>query len=197
MNSGTDPETALPAAIAGRRNARRFTTVVAGELARISRGCNELSLVCAGVVDRGKLRERLGDAALARAENTLASAMRQNMKECDCLGQIAEGRHALLLPGVGLSAARLHGEKLQESFANRMRRHYRTGYLKITCALGIVCIGQGEQCSAGDLLERGSQALQNALAQKIVHICQERAALSEHPTLVHSCEKRFLFFGEE
>ncbi|MDR1659248.1 MAG: GGDEF domain-containing protein [Desulfovibrio sp.] len=176
---------------------RRFAADIAGELARIARGCNELSLVCAGVVDGGRLRKLLGFAALARVENTLASAMRLTMKECDSLGQIAEGRHALLLPGVGLSCARLHGERVQKTFADKMRRQYGDSDLKITCALGIVCIGPGERSGAGDLLERGNRALQSALAQKNVHICQERLALSEHPTLVRSCEKRFLFFGEE
>ncbi|MDR3358698.1 MAG: GGDEF domain-containing protein [Desulfovibrio sp.] len=194
MNSGTDFRTGLPAA--RPRNARRFTNVIAGELARISRGRDELSLVCAAVIDRGNLRKELGAAALARAENALASAMRPDMRECDSLGRIAEGRHALLLPGVGLSAARLRGEQTQASFARKMRRQYKTGDLKITCALGIVCIGRDELCAPGDLLERGCRALQNALAQRNVHICLERPALSEHSTLVRSCEKRFLFFGE-
>jgi GGDEF domain-containing protein len=197
MNSGAEPGTALPAAMARRRNARRFAADIAGELARMARGRNELSLVCAGVADRETVRNRLGAAALARAENALASAMRLNMKGCDSLGRIAEGRLALLLPGVGLYAARLHGENLQKAFADKMRRRHGAEGLKITCALGIVCIGQGERSGAGDLLERGGRALQNALAQRSAHICQERPSLSEHPALVHSREKRFLFFGEE
>ncbi|MDR2574352.1 MAG: hypothetical protein LBC94_08460 [Desulfovibrio sp.] len=194
MNGATDPLSGSPTAVR-QYGIQRFLADVREDIARIARGCNELTLVCAELVDRRKLGEQLGAAALASAESALTRAMLLNMKECDRLGRLAEGRHALLLPGVGSSGARLHGENLQKAFADDMNRREDKS-LKIACALGIVCVGRDEAGSAQSLLERGNRALRKALEQQSVYICQERLALSERPTLVHSNEKRFLFFGE-
>ncbi|MDR1777855.1 MAG: GGDEF domain-containing protein [Desulfovibrio sp.] len=172
---------------------RRFTAEIRAEIARITRGCAELSLICAELVDRGKLAATLGAEGLAALENALVATLRRNMQECDSLGRIAEGRHALLLPGVGPNAARMRGERLQSSFTDKTR----TKEPRVVCALGLVSISRGEVGSADDLLERGNRALNDALKQKRDHISQDRLALSERPTLVHSDEKRFLFFGEE
>ena len=127
------------------------------------------------------------------------TALQQCREACDSLGCTGQGRYALLLPGVSVLRARLMAEQLQKTFAVLAAEALAALKCKsgpaAVCALGIACVDQGGRPSPSALLQQAEKALTEAL-QKHGHICVAGgAALDKRATLVHSSEKRFLFFG--
>ena len=196
------PSAMPPDALVGTLSAELFTAQLERELLRQARNGGDLSLICAALSERRRLCVALGEGTVKRLERLLAETLRDNLDVCDSLGGMASGRYAALLPGMGLLKARRLAERLQAAFAEQARPLFPTGGISAGagagCALGIVCAGQGAPERASELLARAAAALNAALEQEDGYIHQETpTSLGERTTLVHSSEKRFLFFGGE
>ncbi|MGE9986313.1 diguanylate cyclase domain-containing protein [Desulfovibrio sp. SGI.169] len=196
------PPQATPDALAGTLSAELFTAQLERELLRQKRNGGDLSLICTALAERRRLCVALGEGTVKRLERLLAESLRDSLDACDSMGDPGRGRYMALLPGIGQLKARHLAERLQAGFAEQARPLIPTGGISAGagagCALGIICTGRGTPERAPDLLSRAEAALDAALKQEAGHIHQEAPTpLGERATLVHSSEKRFLFFGGE
>lgn len=172
-----------------------FISLLQRELLRLSRTGGSLSLISASVVDRRALVEKLGESAVCRLDALLGRTLLSRLDACDALGLIRKGNFVCSLPGLGQLAARNFAETAQAAFQDTGRSMLGEEN-NLTCAFGVVNILQGESCSPTDLLKRARATLEVAQRKQSGHIHQEAAiAPFEGTTLVHSSEKRFLFFG--
>lgn len=179
--------------------AEMFIMQIRCELQRLSRTGGDLAIIEVGLCARETVAVQLGVEPLDMLDAQLVAALQQRREDCDSLGCTGQGRYALLLPGVSILRARLMAEQIQKTFATLAAGALASYQCKSAatpiCALGIACLGQGCQASAQALLQQAGLALGEAL-QKQEHICVAGGtALDKRATLVHSSEKRFLFFG--
>ncbi|WP_297668852.1 GGDEF domain-containing protein [uncultured Desulfovibrio sp.] len=170
------------------------------ELLRLARTGGELALMEATLLGREELARQLPPKTLDALDAGLFTCLTQCREECDSLGNTGPGRYVLLLPGVGLLHARLMAEDVQKKFAALAATlcNARGGRNAVppACAVGIVCADPHERPSPSLLLQQCEHALREALAQRQGHISIAGGeALDKRTTLVHSSEKRFLFFG--
>lgn len=177
-----------------------FINLLRRELMRISRNGGSLSLIGASLVDRRSVAVALGEQTTLRLEALLGNTLLSRLDCCDALGLTRRGVFVCSLPGLGQLAARRFAETAQAAFQDIARPYFPVGGLGAgkspTCAMGIVNILQGEACSPDDLLKRARATLDIAMRKQSGYIHQEAAmAPFEGTTLVHSSEKRFLFFG--
>lgn len=186
--------------VAGALTRSMFMSLLQRELVRLSRNGGSLSLISASLVNRRDLTARLGEDAVARLEALLGSTLLDRMDACDALGLARPGVFICSFPGLGQLAARRFAETAQSAFSdtarNLLAQDAASEGEEAACALGVVNILQGEPCAPADLLKRSRATLDVALRKQGGHIHQEAAtAPFEGTTLVHSSEKRFLFFG--
>lgn len=185
-----------PAHLAHLLMAEMFIAQIHRELLRLTRTGGDLALVEASLLGREALAGRLEQDALQNLDARLVDCLQQCREECDSLGCTGPGRFALLLPGVSMLRARLMAEQMQHAYtAHAADAAAGTGGAP-QCAIGIACATQGGRSTPESLLQKAEKALREAQAQKRGHIhVSESAALDARGTLVHSSEKRFLFFG--
>lgn len=163
-----------------------FVAQIQRELARMDRVGGELSIVGAMPV-APKASEEQHEKLLAK----LGEILQENLEICDSLGLTSQGYPAILMLGAGQFRARNLAESIQRDFAKKAAKICKGAQ----CALGIVGMCHGEKLDAQDLLERVANTLHDAMNDK-QHICQlGPESLDTRSTLVHSSEKRFLFFG--
>ncbi|MDD4701921.1 MAG: diguanylate cyclase [Desulfovibrio sp.] len=176
---------------------RLFMDQIQREVLRFSRSGGDLSLVYADLPQRDALFGQLGRAPVDQLDAALAASLREHSEACDSMSHVAEGRYALLLPGVGQLRARLIADQIQKTFTAQVALRAEALIKDAPhCALGIACINPGNGTSAQFLMSQAEGALQSALQQSPGHICLAgSASLEERASLVHSSEKRFLFFG--
>ena len=176
---------------------RLFMDQIQREVLRFSRSGGELSLVYADLPKRDELLNQLGREPVDLLDAALAASLREHSEACDSISHVAEGRCALLLPGVNPLRARLLADQIQKTFTEQVASRAEALVKNApVCALGIACINPGNGTSALFLMNQAEGALQNALQQSRGHICLAgSASLEERASLVHSSEKRFLFFG--
>lgn len=184
----------------GALGSSMFAAQLERELLRLARNGGGLSLVAAAVAERRRLTTALGDGTVARLERLLGETLQGLLEACDSLGAGAPGRYVILLPGMGRLRTRRFTEAAQAAFAEAARPFFPTGGITAgngaVCALGVVHIGQERTPRAQELLQRVADALETALAQDEGYIHQETSGTAHQgSTLVHSGEKRFLFFG--
>lgn len=176
-----------------------FISLLKRELLRIARNNGSLSLVAATLANRREITAALGETAVQKLDSLLGTTLLDHMEACDALGLSRKGVFICSLPGVGQLAARHFAESSQEAFnevARPLCPDSINGAAGCSCAIGIVNIMQGESCAANDLMRRARIALEAALLKPGANIHQEAPlAPFEGTTLVHSSEKRFLFFG--
>lgn len=171
------------------------------EMLRGARSNSELSLMCAALPQRKALAAQHQQNMPALMDATLADSLRQHSEACDSLGHLACGSYALLLPGVGALRARLLATAIQKTFSQQgLLLGGEPAISPPVCALGIACADAGVAITAEALLAKARGALQDALQQTQQHNCgriclADSASLEERASLVHSSEKRFLFFG--
>lgn len=178
--------------VAGALYRSTFVNLLQRELLRLSRNGGSLSLISASLADRRAVAEREGEAAACRLEALLGRTLLSRMDSCDALGLTRRGVFICSLPGLGQLAARRFAETARDAF-NDAADPAGAG---VSCAMGIVNVLQGEACAPSDLLRRARATLDVALRKQEGYIHQEAAmAPFEGTTLVHSSEKRFLFFG--
>ena len=121
----------------------------------------------------------------------LGDILQSNLEICDSLGLTKQGHPTILMLGAGQFRARNLAESIQREFAKKASKICKGA----ACVVGIVGMCQGEKLDAHDLLERLADSLNSAM-QDERHICQiGPESLDARSTLVHSSEKRFLFFG--
>lgn len=175
------------------------------EMLRGARSGSELSLICAALPQRDATAAQHESGMIDLMDTALAASLREHSEACDSLGHLACGSYALLLPGVGALRARLLANAIQKTFLQQaVQRCGATatapGTAPPACALGIACAESGAAITAEALLAKARSALQDALLQTQQQhsgrIClADSASLEERASLVHSSEKRFLFFG--
>ena len=112
------------------------------------------------------------------------------------LAQKPQARPLIIWPETAMLRARLMAEQMQQAFKAQAADQAEMAGGAPQCAIGIACASQGGRTTPESLLQKAEKALREAQAQKRGHICvSESAALDARGTLVHSSEKRFLFFG--
>ncbi len=170
------------------------------EMLRGARSGSELSLICAALPQRNSSAGREQDTPTL-LDAALVTSLQEHSEACDSLGHLTCDSHALLLPGVGPLRARLLSTAIQKTFLQQALLHCgQSAAPPPACALGIACADAGSAITAEALLAKARGALQDALLQTRQHgsgrIClADSASLEERASLVHSSEKRFLFFG--
>ncbi|OXS28716.1 MAG: hypothetical protein BCS36_05150 [Desulfovibrio sp. MES5] len=176
---------------------RLFLDQIQREVLRFSRSGGDLCLIYADITNRGAARTQWEREELEQLDAALAAALREHSEACDSLSHVAGGRYSLLLPGVNPLRARLLADQIQKAFVCQVGlRNTALANSAPVCALGIACINPGTGATAQSLLTQAEDALKNALSQQSGHICLAGgASLEERASLVHSSEKRFLFFG--
>ncbi len=184
----------------GALGSSMFAAQLERELLRLARAGGGLSLVATAVADRRRLATALGDGTVARLERLLGETLQGLLEACDSLGAGAPGRYVILLPGMGQLRTRRFIEAAQAAFAEAARPFFPTGGITAgngaACALGVVHVSRERTPHAQELLRRAEAALEAALAQDEGYIHQETFGTARQgETLVHSGEKRFLFFG--
>ncbi|MDE5878737.1 MAG: GGDEF domain-containing protein [Desulfovibrio sp.] len=182
----------------GALGSSMFVAQLERELLRLGRHGGGLSLVAVALAERRRLTTALGEGTVARLERLLGETLQGMLEACDSLGSAGKGRYVLLLPGMGQLRTRRFAEAIQAAFAEAARPFFPTGGITAgsgaACALGVIHIGQERGPQAKELLGRAEAALDAALSQDEGFIHQETSGF-QAPTLVHSGEKRFLFFG--
>lgn len=160
--------------------AEKFTEEVGRELLRMARVGGELSLICTELQN-----------ATPELDELMVSVLRKNLETCDSLASDTTGRPLLLLPGTGPVRSRHLAEQFQKDFEAEHSAHSNDAHL----VLGVVSIAQGEKATADELVQKVHDALHLAFREhnRLYQFVPE--ALDERSTLVHSEEKRFLFFG--
>ncbi|MBQ7456820.1 MAG: hypothetical protein IJS54_04380 [Desulfovibrio sp.] len=166
--------------------AEKFTEQVERELLRMARIGGELSILSCAIPPAAK------QCSLHTAlEELLIKILKNTLEPCDSLATDGEGHPLVLLPGTGPIRSRHLCEQLQNQYANESKKLYPDVFV----SMGVVSIAQGEKRSAEDLVARVASALQKAQTEAS-HLHQiGPETLDERSTLVHSDEKRFLFFG--
>lgn len=177
-----------------------FIALLQRELMRLGRNGGNLSVIAATLANRGDAEVALGKKTTAKLDSILGMTLLSKLDICDSLGLAHKGIFACSLPGLGQLAARNFAETASAAFEEAAKPYFPAGGLNagtgVGCAIGIVNIMQGETTSAENLLKRARTALDAALRKPGTQIHQESAfAPFEGTTLVHSSEKRFLFFG--
>lgn len=167
-------------------SAEAFAVQIQRELARLARMGGELSLVGAMPIASGA-----SDRQQQKLMTLLGDILQENLEICDSLGLTNLGHPALLMLGAGQFRARNLAESIQRDFAKKASKICKGA----GCALGIVGMSQGEKLEAQDLLDRLASSLEKARKETgyIYQIGPD--SLDARSTLVHSSEKRFLFFG--
>jgi len=166
--------------------AEKFTEQVDRELLRMSRIGGELSICCCAVMPIKK-----ENATHAVLEKLLISILKDSLEPCDSLAADVQGHPLVLLPGTGPIRSRHLCEQVQKRYDKEATKISPGVFVTI----GVVCIAQGEKISAANLVARVSNALLKARNESS-HVHQiGPETLDERSTLVHSDEKRFLFFG--
>ena len=180
-----------PTSLASALSTELFANQLTRELLRLNRNGGDLSLLTVGVVPPHDTADEAGVQTQA-----LVACLRHCLEGCDSLGVLAQGRLAAILPGVGQLKARRLAERLQLAFWGSCTDKAAQAEGAAGCAVGIVCVSRGGDCDAARLLAKAQSALGSAQAQAPGHIHLEISSpLDERTTLVHSHEKRFLFFG--
>lgn len=177
-----------------------FSSLLQRELLRLSRNGGAMSVVAATLSGRKEVVTALGAETVDRLDELLGVTLLDRLEACDALGLPRRGIFMCSLPGMGQLAARRFAESVQKAFAAAARPFFPLGGLSAgnggDCAMGIVNLMQGEASTVTELLKRARASLETALRKETGHIHQESAKTPfEGTTLVHSSEKRFLFFG--
>ena len=184
------------------------------ELQRLERNGGQLTLVCVtlqashldaapGGGSQGSDAPGKDSPAQLLGERLLYETLRQRLDACDSIGNLDKGAILAILPGYGLLRGRLLAERTRTAFQLRCKGLVlgKPGviapFTQTGCAFGIVTVTQSEHPKANALLQRARQALVKA-RKRADHLYEDTGApLAERATLVHSQEKRFLFFGGE
>ena len=164
--------------------AEKFTEQVERELIRLGRVGGELSVICTQIHHDTPVEQT------DELDEAMISVLRSSLETCDSMASDKTGRPLLLLPGTGPVRSRHMAEQYQKDFAATVKTPD-----EVHLVLGIVSIGQGENISAQELVEKVQKALSIALTKPNFLYQYVPETLDERSTLVHSDEKRFLFFG--
>lgn len=185
------------------------------ELQRILRNGGELTLLCCALVGaRLEAAPGMGFcAAQARKERHLScvrcnagnalvyEALKKHMECCDSVGMLASGFLLAILPGYGLLRGRMLADNIRTHFRIKAKGLVLARPGKViplsaaNCAFGIVNARQSDHAEASGLIQRAVAALEKSWNEPDYIYYDAGAPLAERATLVHSQEKRFLFFG--
>lgn len=180
-----------------------FVTQLKKELMRLSRSGGSLCLISAGIVENEELKTMLERKPAMQMERALYDSMCGIIEACDSLGSITPGKYIALLPGIGQLKARRIAHQLQSTFSEYAQSMMAAEDMAATqaaplCAVGILNIVHDSRLRASKLFSQACDALEKALLMGAPRINQVFSnEVWDEATLVHSNEKRFLFFGGE
>lgn len=149
----------------GRWNKRSFTDRLDLELARHARYGSPLSLVLADIDHLAAVNDRLGDAAgdaiLAGAGERIAGSLRAT----DFVARFTGDQFAIILPGIGKTAAFAVAEKLRETLKSEPFVLDCGGYTEdvgVSMCAGVAAATPGQGVSG--LVEAADSALHSAMS---------------------------------
>lgn len=180
-----------------------FIAQLKKELLRLSRSGGSLCLISAGIVEKERFNNTLGLQAVRQMEKALYESMCGILESCDSLGAITPGKYIALLPGISQLKARRIAHQLQSTFSENANSVLSgeappASKARPICAVGILNIVHDSRLRASKLFSQASEALEKALLMGAPCINQVFSnEVWDEATLVHSNEKRFLFFGGE
>ncbi len=143
-------------------NARAFDERVALEVARFARYGTPLSLVLLDVDGFGAVNDLVGERGGDAVLRQLAELLAQNVRSTDMVARVRGDQFAVLLPGVGKTAAFAVAEKLRTLIRERsFEADGYTGDVRLTACAGIAAAHSGT-IEGDDLVEAAEQALKAA-----------------------------------
>ncbi|MBR4742272.1 MAG: hypothetical protein IK079_05185 [Desulfovibrio sp.] len=163
--------------------AEKFIEQLDRELVRMGRVGGELSLLCADVVG-------INQPCAQENQEIMVRVLRAKIEACDSIATNKDGQPLMLLPGTGPVRSRHMAETLQKNYQSQ-----RTENDASHLALGLLSIDLTEKSSAQELVNKVTNALHTAQKTPPYLFQIGPEALNERSTLVHSDEKRFLFYG--
>ncbi|MCX8006710.1 MAG: diguanylate cyclase [Coriobacteriia bacterium] len=149
--------------LTGVWNGRAFQERLEMEVARLSRYGGHLSLVMLDIDEFGALNDRLGEEAADEMLRRIAELLSASIRSTDALARIGGDQFALLLPGIGKTAAFAVAEKLRALVAES-RFEAQSGYtgeVQATVCAGVASAHQGI-VSGDELVEAAERALREA-----------------------------------
>lgn len=164
------------------------------EMHRVRRGRSECALICFSLHGKEDIVQQHGPEALQVARQALVLSLKTYALPCDCIGYIASGHSALLLPGAGAFKAQSHVEKILKECASQGLRTACGAFMPHFVA-GIAC-ASGGNAQVETLVQEALSALDTARTNNaFCAVFRENGPSNLYQTLVHSNEKRFLFSG--
>lgn len=143
-------------------NARAFDERVGLEVARFVRYGAPLSLVLLDIDGFGAVNDLVGERGGDAILRQLAELLSQNVRSTDMVARVRGDQFAVLLPGVGKTAAFAAAEKLRTLIReHRFEAEGYTGDVRLTACAGIAAAHSGT-IDGDDLVEAAERALQAA-----------------------------------
>lgn len=187
------------------------------ELHRLNRSGGELTLVCGGVFDGAPACAGCAAGAdapppgscpadlLDRGGRLLRDEVLRRLETCDSMGSLDERRILAILPGCGVLRGRMLAERARSAVLDGCGHPPEEpggdagGPIPAppVCVFGVLTVTRGDRADAERLVRRAMDACESAREAGDGVRYDYGAPLSERATLVHSQEKRFLFFGGE
>ena len=152
--------------LTGIWNRRSYADRLALEMARHLRYGSELSIMLVDIDGLGALNDRYGEPAGDGVLVAVAARLAQQTRSTDLIARWIGDQFAVILPGIGKTAAFAVAEKLRESIGASPVSVDSDGYTQdigVTASFGVAAAGKvgGEPA---DLLEAADAALRDAMA---------------------------------
>jgi diguanylate cyclase (GGDEF)-like protein len=109
--------------LTGARNRRRFIELVEQEISRARRFGRVFTVVHFDLDGFKAVNDRMGHIEGDAVLRAVVETAQRSLRETDVVARLGGDEFALFLPETGADAARHTVEKLQESFAEEMRKH--------------------------------------------------------------------------
>lgn len=149
--------------LTGVWNSRALDERLELELARFARYGTPLSLVALDVDGFGAINDLVGEVGADEVLRRIAGALASSVRATDMVARVHGDQFAVLLPGVGKTAAFAVAEKLR-SIVRALRIQVGGGYtgdVQVTVSAGVASAHKG-MLEGGDLIEAAESALAEA-----------------------------------
>ena len=147
-------EQALTDGLTGLYNQRTFHHLLQKEIEKAKRREEPLTLILIDMDGLKRINDRFGHVTGNEAICHMASLIKENTRESDYVSRYGGDEFAIILPGCGLEAGRVMGEKLAGKFRTRKLRKVGS----VTGSLGLVSIVPGD-ISASELVSLADRAM--------------------------------------
>jgi len=147
--------------LTGLYNARRCKEIMEDEIARARRYGHPLSLAFIDVDDFKRINDTGGHSAGDRLLQSMARAIRGNLRRSDVVARFGGDEFVVLLPLADQEAARAVVAKLVDSVAEELKRENRP----VTLSVGVVnCESVGPKVTVDDMLKEADRLMYDVKA---------------------------------